>query len=1133
MSGEPREPVEHAPDHGDPAGAGDAPTWEVGDEAMHRLLEEAFETLGPRDEGHSPRFLTPFLQPPAAGPDLPGGRELSAGETLGRFRIEGELGRGGFGVVYRATDAHLGRTVALKVPRPDRVQSVALWDRFAREARLAAMLDHDAIVPVLDAGILDGLFVLVSAYQEGEPLSRWLAARHPAGMPPRLAASMVLRMAGGLEHAHGQGVLHRDLKPSNVLMAAAPGVPEGWLPRITDFGLGTILDEGDGTTLTGFWQGSPPYMAPEQVLPGLGRVDARADLYALGAILYEMLTGRPIYPRSSLVELSVLLGRGEPPARPRRLRPGLPADLETICLRCLERDPSRRYPSAAALRDDLLRFLDGRPILARPIPAVARLGRWARRRPSHAALVALAVAASVFTAGLLARHERQLADKNRELFGSNARLLQAVAQRDSANAELRSTLDRLLVSERTARRTAFAADLRLAADERAAGRVEVAQTLLRRHEPAAGQEDLRDFTWRYLVRRATRTYAIHPLSDFRWWRGARPLAPTVEGLDPLSRSRVQNSFGWISFDPDGIRSWYRQGCFLLGPRYLEFSREDNQGGLLPHLRFNDGRRRVPLELPGWRTALGPGGRTLALVNADRQTKAGEAPQLVRHPDLELPAEAPGRGSGTSVRIVEVARSIHDTFSGDGGTLACLASDAPESARPLIYDLGSDWRASYPQYKTPFRLGEPGVDGARRIIEARIVLSHDGRLAALIGQDPRIRVFETRTGRTLWCLGPDATGPGTHVTCSAFDGASKVLVTGDSSGRVRVWDATRGDPVGQFPVLLGYTISVGFHPDPETVAIVGNNEDAIRFWKYRGRPEPPSLLDHGDEVWGLAFTRDGGTLVSVGDDDGGKAWDLDRGEVIGSYRAGVLQSAAAADRKGCLIATGDFDGVVALRRGGLSGPVTATSSALRGTKVRAVALSPTEPPLLVAAGNGPRVLVASADAEGRILRERLVDTPHPDTYALAFSPDGGTLAMGSHARAITLWDTREFRHRATLSPRAAVTCAAYSPDGGTLVSGDIEGGLQFWDLLAGTLRTTRARASETGGVWALAFNPDGKTLATGGDDRMVRLWDSDIAIERLVLSGHEAKVHAVAFSPDGKTLASGDFQGKVRLWRTGP
>ena len=169
-------------------------------------------------------------------------------------------------MVYRATDTHLGRAVALKVPRPDRVQTIALWDRFAREARLAALLDHDAIVPVLDAGVLDGVVRARQRLSGGRALSRWLATRHPAGMPPRLAASVAVRMASGVGHAHEQGVLHRDLKPSNVLMVPTPATPRMG-PRITDFGLGTSPRRGRGGDPDRILQGSPPYMAPEQVLP--------------------------------------------------------------------------------------------------------------------------------------------------------------------------------------------------------------------------------------------------------------------------------------------------------------------------------------------------------------------------------------------------------------------------------------------------------------------------------------------------------------------------------------------------------------------------------------------------------------------------------------------------------------------------------------------------------------------------------------------------------------------------------------------------------------------------------------------------------------------------------------------------
>lgn len=1121
------------------ARAGDDPeelAWDEADEAMHWLLDAFLADPGKPDDRPPVASPHPSVSGLPAQAYAPTGRELSAGERLGRFRIQEEVGRGGFGVVYRATDTQLGRSVALKVPRPDLVQTVALWHRFAREARLAATLDHEAIVPVLDSGVVDGVFVLVGAYQEGEPLSRWLAARHPAGAPPRLAAEMMLRLASGVRHAHERGVLHRDLKPANVLMVPSPGLPGGWAPRITDFGLGTLSEDGEAASVTGLWQGSPPYMAPEQVLPEHGRVDARTDVYALGAVFYEMLTGRPVYPGSSLIGLSVRLGRGEPPVRPRRLRPDLPADLEAVCLKCLERDPVRRYPSAEALLADLGRYLDGRPTLARPIPLWARLGRWARRRPSHAALIALTLAATTVPAGLIVSYDRQLRAKNGHLIRSNDRLRDAVAQRDSANTVLRSTLDRLLVSERRTQRTAFAADLRLAGHELESGRVELAQSILRRYEPAEGRHDLRDFTWHYLMRQATRDYSIHPLGDLRWWRGATPLAPAFEGLDRRSREELTNALHGVVIDRDGIRLPFGPRVFLLGERYRGFTAFDEQGALDSHLWFMTGSRQVRVELPACWQALGPGGRVLALLGP-WMTNPEECPPLIRNPGFMLPGELPLRGPDepASVKVVTVGPAPEAvSFSGDGHTLACLARTAPQErqiARPLIYDLGSEWRASYPQHAT--RIEVPDPRGSKRSIPSRLVLSRDGRLAALSGDTTRLRVFESRTGRTLWSHGPYTIGADVLVTCMAFADDGGVLVTGDGAGQVRAWDAKDGRLMSRLPVNLGYVTNLGFHPDDRTVAVISPPEDLIRLWKLAPGHDPPTRLEHGDEVWGLAFTDSGSVLVSVGDDHRGRAWDLDTGAVVGSYQGSTLQSALAADPSGIRLAVGDFDGAVTLRQGGLSGAASASNFDLRGTRLRAVAFSPVEPRLIAAGGSGPRVLLATAGVDGKTLRGRLIETPHRDVYALAFAPDGRTLAMGSHDRTISLWDVPGLVCRATLKSQAAVTCLAYSPDGRTLVSGDVAGGVQFWGMPQGALRASLARASETDGVWALAYSPDGETLATAGGDALVRLWDASLGVQRLALSGHRAKVHALAFSPDGRTLASGDFAGLIRVWRAGP
>ncbi len=421
MRGEPTHTPSDAPGPEDVSSSTPTEVWSEPDRALHQLLDAVFkdgqtEWTTPHPGG-AQRWtdISPFLDDIEA--PFPGdviGAELTSGRRLGRFRIERELGRGGFGIVYLAFDVRLGRRVALKVPRPDRVQNAALWGRFAREARLVATLDHEAIVPVLDAGVIEGVFFIATSYQEGEPLSRWLA-RSPGGLAPRLAAALAERLAAGLAHAHSRGVLHRDLKPDNVLMVPPIRTPSGssarrpsprcrgrrsrttaWVPS---------AGRASRAALTGIWQGSPPYMAPEQVLPAAGPVDARADLYALGAILYEMLTGRPIYPCRSLAELGARLHRGDPPIAPRQLRRGIPRDLETICLKCLERDPARRYASAEALQDDLQRYLAGCPILARPLSPWGRGARWARRNPSLAALAGLSMISLVAWLGLSTRHQ--------------------------------------------------------------------------------------------------------------------------------------------------------------------------------------------------------------------------------------------------------------------------------------------------------------------------------------------------------------------------------------------------------------------------------------------------------------------------------------------------------------------------------------------------------------------------------------------------------------------------------------------------------------------------------------------------------------------------------------------------------
>ncbi len=338
--------------------------------------------------------------PAAEGPDL-------SLKSLGRFQIRRELGRGGYGVVFLAFDPQLGREVALKVPRPEALVHPELRARFQQEARAAAGLDHPNLVPVYDAGEEAGICYIASAYCPGVTLAHWLKEQ-TGPVPCADAARLVATLAGAVEHAHQRGIVHRDLKPANILLMSG-GVVSGessadttdhsplttHQPKITDFGLAKLLDRppADGTqyhTQSGAVIGTPSYMAPEQAAGGGKGVGPAADVYALGAILYELLTGRPPFRADTVLETLQLVCSEEALA-PGKLRGRLPRDLETICLKCLHKEPQRRYASARALADDLGRFLRREPIHARPVGTPERVWRWARRNPREAAWLAAVV----------------------------------------------------------------------------------------------------------------------------------------------------------------------------------------------------------------------------------------------------------------------------------------------------------------------------------------------------------------------------------------------------------------------------------------------------------------------------------------------------------------------------------------------------------------------------------------------------------------------------------------------------------------------------------------------------------------------------------------------------------------------
>lgn len=382
------------------------------------------------------------------------------GETFGDYEIIEEIAHGGMGVVFKARQKSLHRIVALKMIRGERLVDEEGIRRFHAEARAAAQLHHPNIVAIHEVGAVRGQNFYCMDFIAGSSLST-LARDHP--LSPKQAARYVQKIAQAIHYAHSRHIIHRDLKPANVL------IDQHDEPQVTDFGLAKLLEGEAGATLSGTVMGSPSYMPPEQAGGDTRRVGVRSDVYGLGAVLYELLCGRPPFRAESTIEtLRQVLEKD--PATPRLLNPKVPRDLETICLKCLEKSPERRYSTALQVAEELARFQDGETIHARPVSAPARLWRWCRRKPALAAV------------------------------GAFALLLVCVISVGSPIAALNLNRTRLLAEQRElkARRNAYGADMGIVQGAIEQRRFSYAEQLLASHRPAAGQTDVRGWEWRYL-----------------------------------------------------------------------------------------------------------------------------------------------------------------------------------------------------------------------------------------------------------------------------------------------------------------------------------------------------------------------------------------------------------------------------------------------------------------------------------------------------------------------------------------------------------------------------------------------------------------------------------------------------------
>jgi WD40 repeat protein len=1087
--------------------------------AMNRLLVGAGEDF-PDDGADSllpsvpPDVSPPTLRMPAgavtppAAPTPPVGSAQST-HVMGKgpddpewpqmagYEILGELGRGGMGIVYKARQRGLNRVVALKMILAGGQAAPHERERFHVEAQAIARLRHPNIVQIHDVGDYDGgtgprPFMALEFCPGGALVDRL------DGTPraPREAAALIETLARAMHAAHQAKVIHRDLKPANVLLT------EDGTPKISDFGLAKRLDEAS-QTLTNTVMGTPSYMAPEQAEGKVKLISPATDVYALGAILYELLTGRPPFKSTTALD-TMMQVMTEEPVPPRRLQSKAPRDLETICLKCLQKSPGRRYPTALALADDLRRFLDGRPIEARPVTSVERAVKWARRRPAVAALLGT-LAGVVLTAAALVAWQYGVAVAQRK----EALRQQGIAE----DNEVEALRQKGIAEDREREVRAGAVRLRAALDasrrEQFAARVPLADAALRDGEAGRAHElldgvppELRFWEWGYRKRAVTGgLFTLHGHTG----------AVKAVACDPkagLIASGGQDGMVFVWDPRSGARRHTLRGHG--GPVHaLAFSPD----GTLLASAGQDGTVRVWDIVKGEQRLVykGHDGAVHAVAfSPDGLRVASGGEDGVRVWDVKTGTER-RQYSGHGQRVLAVA------FSPDG-TLVASAARAVDNRSELHLWEGATGKE---RLRLPVRTAE----------NVRLAFRPDGLLVAAAG-DGEVLAWDAKTGaERLKVEGHSAL---------AFSPEGERLAAASYHDAVKIWDARRGVELVALRGHLGTVNSLAFTPDGQRV-VTGSSDKTVKVWDARG-DHALRVAAHSDAVRAIAFSPDGRWLASGGEDATLRVADASRGVAAFALGGHTRYVAAVAFRPdGRSLATADGTGVV--RTWAAESWAPEWAARVGAEPVAALAYSP-DSRWLAAAGRDGSVRLLDAKTAG--VGRRFRDTGA--VLAAAFSHDGKLLAAGGAGRGVRVWEVRNGRQRWLLEGHAeAVTGLAFGPDG-MLASASRDRTLRLWDVKTGKpLHTLEGHGGPVNGV---AFHRDGERIASVGEDGVVKVWDARNGVERLTLrpaptAGEQAQpgaeggpnavkaqarsLECVAFGPDGRRLAAAGQDGVVRLW----
>jgi len=1020
-----------------------------------------------------------------------GGADSSEGEIvdrlqrsrLGRFEIRRELGRGGFGVVHLAYDPLLGREVALKIPHAHVLADPELRSRFEFEARSTAGLNHPNIVPVYEAGTVDSVGFIALAYCPGLTLHDWLRRRVDSVPGPAIAIFLAT-LAGAIHHAHQQGIIHRDLKPANVLLGGdwgdAPGSVHqppslsSFAPKITDFGLAKHLEHEGANTRTGTIAGTPCYMAPEQTGRSASAIGPATDVYSLGAILYELLTGRAPFQGETVLDTLEQV-RNQDPIPPRRLRPGVPRDLEIICLKCLEKDPLRRYATALALEEDLRRYLSGHSIIARPTGPLSQVAKWARRRPAVAALVGV----SLLALSLLVGSDLYIRRKSRE---TEAAL--------KGETQAKNTLTSALERERQA---LYFHRIRLAQASLAVNNVRQAERNLEASLPKAGERDLRGWEWHYLLRQCHAeqfTFQGHAniVRDVALSPDNRRVASVSDDGAGLVWDAATGEVLWTF--PVPTTGGVRHRSLAYNPRGDCLAYGDHTRNLVTVFAASSGQ--MLHTLPGCQPTFSPDGDRFASVDVP--------PTQVRVFDSKTGEQL---HSFSTPKAIDIAV----TLCSDGAWLAAALPD-------------QTIRVWNPLTHAEQRLDRPTAD---RLGSSTLVLSPDGEFLASGAHDGTIQAWKVKSGQELFSVNAHVG----RVECLAFSPDGQRLASADSLGYLRIWNL-KGQLVQALPGHSSIIRHVEFGGNGRLLASAASDK-MVKIWDTTRDPQVVICRGHTNFATALAFSPDSRQLISASLDHTLKAWDPATGTALTTApdQIGVSRSLTWTADRSRLVACDKFGGITEWDPTSLKPMRTLPENAQAS---RTAALSPGGK-YVAFSGDDKQTITIREVSTGRSIStwraEGAVDM-------LAFSADGQRLAVSREDFAIEVRAPISGKRLAVVRGHTdKLYGLTFSPDGQTLAAGGDEDLIRLWDVATGRQRLAIQNRWGRKILYAIAFSTDGSRLATGGFDAAVVIWDTATGEEVLELPTHRMGVTALTFSADGRRLAGIINDGSLAVWDATP